>query len=69
MPQNVFEIAQLTFGPLNLELVIHIDDRNAGRIVTAIFQLAQAVNNQRHHLFVSDVSDYSTHKIGSLSEQ
>jgi hypothetical protein len=41
--------------------MILIDDGNAGRIVTAVFELAQSVDNQRHDLFVSNVSDYSTH--------
>src|SRR5690349_7202781 len=59
--QSLFEIAQLAFGSFNFEVMIFIDDGNAGRIVTAVFELAQSVDNQRHDLFVSNVSDYSTH--------
>jgi hypothetical protein len=40
-----------------------INHGNAGRVVTAILQLAQPVNDQGHDLLVSDVTDNSTHKI------
>jgi deferrochelatase/peroxidase EfeB len=46
-------------------VLFRIDDRNAGGIIATVFKLAQAVDDQRHHLFVPDVSDYSTH----ISEQ
>ena len=61
--QDVFKIAQLAFGPANLQLVIFVNRGNAGGVVAAIFKLAQALDDQRHDLFVSDVSDYSTHRI------
>ena len=61
--QDVFKIAQLAFGPANLQLVIFVNSGNAGGVVAAIFKLAQALDDQRHDLFVSDVSDYSTHRI------
>jgi type III secretory pathway component EscT len=48
-----------------LHLVVFVNDGNARRVVAALFKLAQAVDNQRHYLFLSDVSDYSTH----VSEQ
>ena len=61
--QDVFKIAQLALSPANLQLVILVNSGNAGRVVAAIFKLAQALDDQRHDLFVSDVSDYSTHRI------
>src|SRR5712691_8776842 len=66
LPQRFFEVAQLAFGAANLQLVVFVNHGNARRIIAAVFKLAQAVDNQRHHLFLSDVSDYSTHKtVGS----
>src|SRR5712691_1293432 len=65
LPQRFFEVAQFAFGPADLQLVVFVNDGNARGVVAAVFKLAQAVDNQRHHLFVSDVSDYSTH----VSEQ
>src|SRR3989442_15978263 len=61
--QDVFKIAQLALGPANLQLVIFVNRGNAGGVVAAIFKLAQTLDDQRHDLFVSDVSDYSTHRI------
>jgi hypothetical protein len=63
--QNLFEISELSFGAANLELVTLVYYGDARRIVATIFKLAQAVDDQRHHLFVSDVSDYSTHIVSS----
>jgi len=63
--QSLFEIAQLAFSSLNFEVMILIDDGDPRGIVTAIFELAQSVDNQRYDLFVSNVSNYSTHKISN----
>jgi len=60
--QDLFEVAQLAFGPANLQLVIFVNRGNAGGVVAAIFKLAQTLDDQGYDLFVSDVSDYSTHK-------
>src|SRR5436309_1685020 len=60
--QDVFEVAQLALGPANLQLVILVNRGNAGGVVAAIFKLAQTLDDQGYDLFVSDVSDYSTHK-------
>jgi hypothetical protein len=38
-----------------------VHDSDAGRVIATIFKLAQAVDDQRHDLFVPHVSDYSTH--------
>ena len=62
LSQDLFEVAQLAFGPANLQLVILVNRCNAGGIVAAIFKLAQTLDDQGYDLFVSDVSDYSTHK-------
>ena len=43
-----FEIAQLARGAADFELAVVADDGDAGRIVAAIFEAAQAIQNQRH---------------------
>src|ERR1700754_509115 len=58
---RLFEIAQLSFSTANLELVTFIDDRDARRVVTAILELPQPVDNERHDLFVAYVTNDSTH--------
>src|ERR1700681_4773411 len=68
LPQGLLQVAQLAFGAPNLEVMIFVHDGNAGRVIATVFKLAQAVDYQRHDLFVSNVSDYSTHRVVS-SEQ
>jgi hypothetical protein len=58
----LFEIAQLSFRTTQLEMLMIVNDRNARRIVSAILELSQSVDDQRHDLFVSNVSDNSTHR-------
>src|SRR5687768_92925 len=58
---RLFEIAQLAFSAANFQLVTFVHHGNAGRVVTAILELAQAVDDQRHHLFVPYITNNSTH--------
>ena len=62
-PNAFFKIPQLAFGPPKSK----DDDRHrrprSRRIIPAILELSQAVNDQRHNLFISNVSDNSTHNI------
>src|SRR2546423_15232046 len=60
-PDGLFEIAQFSFGAPNLELVVLIDHRDAGGVVAAIFEFAQSIDDERHHLFVAYVTNNSTH--------
>jgi hypothetical protein len=60
-PYRLFEIAQLSLGAPQRKIVIFVNDGNARRIVTAIFQFPQAVDDQRHNLFIPNVSDNSAH--------
>jgi hypothetical protein len=63
---------QLAFRAANLQFVILVHNRNACGIIAAIFKLSQALDDQRHDLFVADVSDYSTHisqRLAVSSEQ
>jgi hypothetical protein len=42
---NLLEIAQFTFGPANLQIMILAYNSNAGRIVATVFELPQTINN------------------------
>jgi hypothetical protein len=61
LAQGILEIAQFALCSLNLELVICIHDGNACRVIAAVFKLAQTIDDQWDYLFVSDVSNDSTH--------
>src|SRR6185503_5805118 len=56
-----FEIAQLAFGASNRERAVVIDHCDSGRIVAAIFELLQPVENYSDDLLITYVTDYSTH--------
>ena len=43
------------------ELLVTLETSNAGGVVTAILQFAQAVNDQWHNLLVSNVANNSAH--------
>ena len=66
--QSRLKIAQLSFGAANLQFIIAVNDGDARRVIATVFELPQAVDNQRHHRFVSNVSDYSTHKTVSSKQ-
>jgi hypothetical protein len=58
----LFEIAQLPFRTTQLEMPRAIDNGDPRRIVSAVLEFPKTVDYQRHDLFVSNVSDNSTHK-------
>jgi hypothetical protein len=58
----LFEIAKFTFSTPQFEMMRIVDDGDPCRIVPAILELSEAVDDQRHDLFVPNVSDNSTHK-------
>src|SRR5947209_19210014 len=55
------KIPKLSFRATNLKIVLFINDSNASRIVSAIFQLPQPVNDDRHNLLVANVTNNATH--------
>src|ERR1017187_6534396 len=59
---DILQIAQLTLGAANLELIIAAIDGEPSRIVAAVFQPLQPLQNDRHRLAVPDVPDDSTHR-------
>ena len=60
-PYRFLEIAKLSFGSTNLKVVLFINHRDASRIVAAIFQLSQPLNNDGHYLFIANVTNNATH--------
>jgi hypothetical protein len=63
----LFKIFQLTRSAAQLESVTIAAYSNASRVISAIFQPPQALNNERDNLFAADVADNSTHKLPLLS--
>ena len=58
---GLFEVAQLSRGAPNLHFAVLLDDGNAGRIVAAILEPPQTVQNQRHDFLRSDIPDDPAH--------
>jgi hypothetical protein len=58
---RLFEISQFTFGTAQLEMMLFIGNGYSGRVVPAILELSQTVEDQRHNLFITNVTDNSTH--------
>ena len=60
-PDDFFQVAQFARSAANGELIVPIQHRDSGRIVAAIFQPLQAVQNDGDRFPVPDVSDNSAH--------
>ena len=59
---NAFlKVAELPFRTPKFKMLSPVDHRDARRIVTAIFELPEAVDDQRHDLFITNVPDNSAH--------
>jgi hypothetical protein len=67
-PDDFLKIAKLSLGPTHFEQVAFVDHSDAGGIVTAIFELAQTINDQRHNLLVSNVANNTAHKFSKSDE-
>src|SRR5205807_7406571 len=63
---SFFQVAQLPGGAPDLEFSVLPDDGHASRVIAAVFQALEPVENQRHNFFWSDVSDYPIHGCLSL---
>ena len=47
-------------------MLITINDRYTGGIISAILELSKPINDEGHNLFISNVSDNSTHILYGL---
>jgi hypothetical protein len=62
-PDGFFQIAQLAGCPAHGKLMVIAVNRQAGRVVAAIFQALQAFQYDRNRLAVSNVSHDAAHMI------
>src|SRR5687768_3041072 len=60
-PNRLFEVAQFAFCAADLEFVALVDDSDTGRVVAAILELSQALDDQRYDLFITYITNNSTH--------
>src|SRR5258706_1979196 len=62
--QHFLQIAHFPWSAADFQLAI-VDYGDARRVIAAIFELAQAFDDDRDYLFRSNVTDNSTHGAGS----
>ena len=63
LAQNFFEIAQLAGGAADFEQgCVGAADGDAGGVVAAVFEAAQALNDDGDDLLTADVADDSAHR-------
>ena len=62
-PQNLFEVAQLALRPPHAQAVALFEHRDPGRVVAAVFQPLQPIQDDGNCLLISDVANDSTHVI------
>jgi hypothetical protein len=55
------EIPELALGPAKRQHAILVHHRYTRRIVPAVFELPKPIDYERHNLFISNVSNNSTH--------
>src|SRR5262249_15825694 len=58
---RIFQIAKFAFGAAHFKLIVAAIHRQAGRIVTTIFQPFQPFQDDGNGLLCSDVPHYSAH--------
>ena len=60
-PDDFFQVAQLALGAADLQTFAIAAHRDAGRIIAAIFQPPQALDDDRHDPLLADVSHDAAH--------
>src|SRR5579872_7084421 len=60
-PDHFFQIAQFSFRAPDLQLVSIARNRNTSRVIAAILESSQALDDNRDHFFLADISDNATH--------
>ena len=59
---DFFEIAQLAFGAANLETVSVTSNRDAGRVVAAVFKASEPFKDDGNNRFLPHVANDPTHR-------
>src|ERR1700722_3541466 len=60
-----FQVPELAGGPTDLQLAVLGDYRDAGRVVAAVFQFPQALDDNRNNFLRPDITDNAAHERGS----
>src|SRR4051812_6573331 len=68
-PDDLFEVAQLALSAAHLQAFSVSGDSDARRVVPAILEAFQAIEDHRYNALPTDVSDDSTHKSASSSQK
>src|SRR5580658_409989 len=58
---RLFQIAQLAFGAANLQLVSVAGNGNSSRVIAAVLEPPQALNDDRNHGLLTDIANNATH--------
>jgi hypothetical protein len=58
---RVFQVAQLAGCTPHREMIVAVQDRDPGRVIPAVFQPAQAIQNDGDSSSVPDIADDATH--------
>src|SRR5262249_47321393 len=66
LAQRLFQVAELAGGAANFKLAFPGDHRDAGGVVSTVFEFAKSLDDDRHNLLRSDIADNSAHARGLL---
>src|SRR5258707_7641494 len=65
LTDGLFEVAEFALGAADLQLVSVACDSDSSGVITAVFEPAQALDDDRNYFFFTDVSDDATHSESS----
>src|SRR5262249_645201 len=66
-PDRLLEVSQLALRAANIEMAFFVHHRYSRRIIAAILELLEPVEDYAQDLFVSHVPNYSAHKSSLIS--
>src|SRR5208282_5001714 len=58
---DFFQVAQLALGAAHLQLVAIAGNGDSGRVIPAVFETPQTINNDGNHFLLADVANNATH--------
>lgn len=64
---GLFEVAQLAFGATHLEALTVTGYGDSCRVISAIFQTTQAINDDGDDSLLSNVTDNAAHQLCSIA--
>jgi len=66
--EDLLEIVQLAFGPADVQAPLAVDHGQACRVIAAILQALQSVEQERYGFSFAQIADNSTHDSSSVEE-